>query len=158
MENVKMYIGTPCAVILCFDSYGQKISGRLYHGYSWGGIPFSSVERAFLCMEDFYNSIQFPFPGTEDRSFLEKRTGSRKERMTRMMKDEELLKKHGDMGTFIVRVQHRQNSSWQGVVTWTDRHKSIPFRSALELMKMIDEALLSEESADDDISFIEDKE
>lgn len=75
-----------------------------------------------------------------------------------MMKDEELLKKHGDMGTFIVRVQHRQNSSWQGVVTWTDRHKSIPFRSALELMKMIDEALLSEEGADDDISFIEDKE
>ncbi|MBM6948044.1 hypothetical protein H6A20_05110 [Mordavella massiliensis] len=57
------------------------------------------------------------------------------------MGDAELLKKHGDRGTFIVRVQHRQHSSWQGVVTWAEQQKTVPFRSALELLKLIDGAL-----------------
>lgn len=102
--------------------------------------------------------MQFPFPGTESRSFLKKESKHWKERVTRVMKDEELLKKHGDMGTFIVRVQHRQHSSWQGVVTWADKQKSVPFRSALELMKMIDEALTSEDVEQDSISLVENKE
>lgn len=49
------------------------------------------------------------------------------------MSDEELLNKHGDLGTFIIRVQHRQNSSWQGRITWMDEDKTVYFRSMWEL-------------------------
>lgn len=66
-----------------------------------------------------------------------------------MLGDTELLKKHGDRGTFIIRVQHRQHSSWQGVVTWTEQQKTVPFRSALELLKLIDEALDASGGPDD---------
>lgn len=158
MKDSGNYIGTPCAVVLCVNSYGQKLCGNLYHAYRRDGIPFSGVEKVFLEMEDFYNQLQFPFPGTEDRSFLKEKTQRRKERMVRVMKDEELLKRHGDLGTFIIRVQHRQHSSWQGVATWTDKQKTVPFRSALELMKLIDGALASEAEDEDKASLTEDGE
>lgn len=141
MEGSGNYIGTPCAVILCVDKAKGRISGELYHGYSGSGIPFNGVEDAFLIMEDFYDRLRYPFPGTESRSFIKKKPTNGEAEMTRMMGDAELLKKHGDRGTFIVRVQHRQHSSWQGVVTWTEEQKTIPFRSALELLKLIDGAL-----------------
>lgn len=53
------------------------------------------------------------------------------------MRDEELLRKHGELGTFIVRVQHKQNRSWQGRVTWVDKNRTCCFRSAWELLKLI---------------------
>ena len=40
--------------------------------------------------------------------------------------------------TFIVRIQYRQNASWQGQVTWAEENKTASFRSALELLKLID--------------------
>ena len=57
------------------------------------------------------------------------------------MSDEQLLQKHGDIGTFIVRVQHRQNSSWQGRITWMEEDKTIQFRSVWEMVKLIENAM-----------------
>ena len=47
----------------------------------------------------------------------------------------------GESATFIVKVQYRQNSTWQGTVIWTEKNKKQAFRSALELLKLIDGAL-----------------
>lgn len=49
-------------------------------------------------------------------------------------------------GNFIVQIRNTQNSSWQGMVTWTDSRKTQPFRSALELIKLIDSALKEDPS------------
>ena len=57
------------------------------------------------------------------------------------MSDDELLSKHGDLGTFILRVQHRQNSTWQGRITWVNENKTLQFHSVWELTKLIEEAL-----------------
>ena len=57
------------------------------------------------------------------------------------MTDEELLQKHGDIGTFIIRVQHRQNSTWQGRITWMEEDKTIKFRSVWEMIKLIENAM-----------------
>lgn len=46
-----------------------------------------------------------------------------------------------DKGTFIVKIYNRKNATWQGSVTWTERQKEQYFRSALELLKMIESAL-----------------
>ena len=66
------------------------------------------------------------------------------------MKDEELLSKHGDLGTFIVRVQHRQNSSWQGRITWMEKDKTINFRSVWEMVKLIESAVESTDTSIDE--------
>ena len=69
----------------------------------------------------------------------------------KVMSDESLLSKHGDMGSFIIRVQHRQNSSWQGRITWMEQDKTVYFRSIWEMIKLI-------ESAVDTVSKPEDEE
>ena len=70
----------------------------------------------------------------------ERQANIRQER-TRIMRDEELLSRHGDLGTFIIRVQHRQNSSWQGRITWMDKNKTVYFRSIWEMIKLVEGAL-----------------
>lgn len=43
--------------------------------------------------------------------------------------------------TFVIKVLNTQNATWQGTVTWTDGKRTESFRSALELIKLIDSAL-----------------
>lgn len=42
---------------------------------------------------------------------------------------------------FIVQIHFRRNSTWQGTVTWTDCRRTQNFRSALELVGLMDSAL-----------------
>ena len=43
--------------------------------------------------------------------------------------------------TFVVKIDHCQNNSWQGRVIWADEDKTEHFRSALELLRLMDTAL-----------------
>lgn len=47
--------------------------------------------------------------------------------------------------TFIVHITQNENASWQGQVTWADENVTKNFRSALELIKMIDGVVRTEE-------------
>ena len=51
--------------------------------------------------------------------------------------------------TFVIKVMNTQNATWQGTVTWTDGKRTEPFRSALELIKLIDSTLLEQEEEGD---------
>ena len=51
--------------------------------------------------------------------------------------------------TFVVEVIDQQNASWQGSVNWINTGKKENFRSALELIRLIDSALLSEQKDSD---------
>lgn len=44
-------------------------------------------------------------------------------------------------GTFVVDICYCENGTWQGYVVWADKNRKEYFRSALELMKLIDGAL-----------------
>lgn len=43
--------------------------------------------------------------------------------------------------TFVVRIHFRRNSTWQGTVTWADTKRTQNFRSALELVRLMDSAM-----------------
>jgi hypothetical protein len=47
----------------------------------------------------------------------------------------------GSREAFLVQILNTQNATWQGTVTWTDGKRTQSFRSALELIKLIDSAL-----------------
>lgn len=71
-----------------------------------------------------------------------------------VVEKEELKGRRAGQATFIVHVQYRQNATWQGQVTWAEKEKIQSFRSALELIKLMDSALDSqsktgEENAED---------
>ena len=42
--------------------------------------------------------------------------------------------------TFLIRVQFRQNATWQGRIEWLEGKKTRPFRSVLEMSQLIQEA------------------
>ena len=48
-------------------------------------------------------------------------------------------------GTFEITVKFMQNSTWQGQIHWIDKNQKQNFRSALEMLKLMDEALVESE-------------
>ena len=149
MERFQHYIGTPSGVVLCVNQMEKNnLQGWFYHAYSRKAVPVTCFNDLWFKMEELFDTIHFPFPGTEERSFIGKRRKNPEKQETvgalerkKVMSEKEMLNKHGDLGTFIVRVQHRQNSTWQGKVTWVDENKTMQFRSVWELTKLIAAAL-----------------
>ena len=45
---------------------------------------------------------------------------------------------------FVVSVKSQENHTWQGTVSWVEGKKQVNFRSALELLKLMDSALEKE--------------
>lgn len=49
--------------------------------------------------------------------------------------------------TFIVEIKDVQYNTWQGNISWVEGKKKEQFRSALEMIKLIDSAIESEEDS-----------
>lgn len=150
-RHSQWYIGAPNGVILCMDRRrGCELEGNLFHSYSTEPVPFSELGQMTLLMEKLFDELQFPHPGTNERSFFPRiKPYAQRQERKRIMSDEQLLQKHGDIGTFIVRVQHRQNSSWQGRITWMEEDKTIQFRSIWEMIKLIENAMDTVSASED---------
>ena len=50
--------------------------------------------------------------------------------------------------SFLVKIKYRQNSSWQGTLQWIETGKTQNFKSCLELIRLMDLAVTSGDSAD----------
>ena len=59
-----------------------------------------------------------------------------------------MAKSHG-RETFVIQILNQQNAAWQGLITWTEGRQTQPFRSTLELIKLIDSALTKEDEKAD---------
>jgi hypothetical protein len=92
-------------------------------------------------MEEYFDEIQFPMASTESRSFIKTKKDQQKKEGRKRMQDMSILNHKGDKATFIIHIQYRQNATWQGKIVWADQNKTQYFRSALEMMKLIDSAL-----------------
>ena len=47
--------------------------------------------------------------------------------------------------TFLVKIMDHEHATWQGKVTWIEGQREQYFRSALELIKLIDDAVEKEQ-------------
>lgn len=48
------------------------------------------------------------------------------------------------LATFVVRILHRENATWQGEIFWAEENRTEKFRSMLEMVRLIDSALEKE--------------
>ena len=64
--------------------------------------------------------------------------------MVMFMKDEK-KEKLTNTPTFLVEIKSCKNESWQGRLTWVEKNQTASFRSALELMKIMDSAVSNNE-------------
>jgi len=51
-------------------------------------------------------------------------------------------------GSFLVEILQTQHQTWQGKVTWLDENRQKPFRSAMELLKLIDSVVDTDDGTD----------
>ena len=119
---------------VCIDSYENSVpKGRFYNRYLPEGKTFQSVTQFLLKMEQTLDDMDFPKAYTTTRTFaspVEYETGPPGPEF-----------RMGDEATFTIRILFRQNASWQGSVTWVEGKQEQSFRSVLELILLIDNAL-----------------
>ncbi len=119
---------------ICVDSYeNSQLAGRLYNPHLKEGISFSNLMQFLKDMEILLDDMNFPQAFTSTRYFSNPIShswdGSSEEPMLQ-----------GKLATFAVKVLFRQNASWQGSISWIGQGKEQSFRSALELVFLIDSA------------------
>lgn len=70
MERSQWYVGVPNGVVLCVDHIKEgHPCGRLYHSYSRRAAAFSSMDEIVFRMDCLYNYLNYPYPGTNTRTF-----------------------------------------------------------------------------------------
>lgn len=64
----------------------------------------------------------------------------------KVMKDRERIETQSS--NFLVSIYRQENHSWQGVIQWLDTGKKVHFRSQLEMIMLMQEAMESKNGAD----------
>lgn len=142
------------AMIAVDSARDGACSGRMFED---GGRPefrFSDMHAAAMGLEAACEADRSPFPSVRKRHFIDapardgrnsKRAGGPAARRS-FMEDMKAAGTRGDLGTFLVCVQHRENGSWQGHVTWLERNRTVNFRSVWEMVQLVDEAVRNGET------------
>ena len=113
--------------IIRICSYDDKnLKGTFYNQYYSEEIAFGNLTRLLLLMEDMMNSMDCPQSSVRSRRFGKEAKIPEKNSMVQQQKLDKPV-----IATFTVRVLFRQEASWQGKT----------FRSALELIKLLDSVL-----------------
>lgn len=144
-----IHAAAPNLCSVCVDGVqAGECTGRLFHYYTDRAIPFRSRFELLACIDALCDRIGYPQAAQQPRSFRRGQPAApAKKEVERRMSKDELFAQKGRMATFVVHVMHRQNATWQGTVVWAEKNQKASFRSALELIKLMDSAV--EESLPD---------
>jgi len=113
-------------------------------------IAFFGYLSLINVMDRFLDRMQCPQAYYQYRAWQAKKSDQRQpeKEVTRFMTEEALHSKNGEKATFTIQVQFRQNATWQGTIAWMENKKIQQFRSALEMIKLMDNALAESSGSD----------
>jgi len=134
----------PNFVNVCVDKCENgEMSGRLYHKYQKEPNTFGHFMDMVKELEKLYDAIDYPQATSYKRSFLKeaKTVAVKKEDLVAVWESRTLGELKGELATFYVLVKGRANATWQGEVIWVEKGISKKFRSVMELMILMDNAL-----------------
>lgn len=118
-------------------------------------VLFYGLDDAILKIDHMLDELRCPQASTELREFDEKKNPDlsawtveerieeeKKKNLHTQYRSIETLKKNAknQLNCFIIDIMYRQNSSWQGRITWRNyskKPKKEYFRSVLELLRLI---------------------
>lgn len=139
--------GATRALVLVNDSKFGEPQGVWLSPYCEGVNHFSSFMDLMVSIDEFYTGHGFLQQAMQSRSFEKTRmtSGLKEVEATRYMTDNLFTEVTAEKSTFIVQVLFRQNATWQGKVKWVETGEETNFRSTLELLKLMDEAITKSE-------------
>lgn len=136
MLNMKF---SPCGSRICIIkilSYKDKNpAGVIQNPNLEADVSFDSLTQMFFAMDALFDDIGNPRRALAPRGLAKDqswKTGTSAEGGAK------------PLATFRVDVMFRQNASWQGNLVWLDCKEEAQFRSALELIMIMDGALRGE--------------
>ncbi len=123
--------------MICIDSYENRIlTGRIFNPFLNAEVFFHSTMEFIREMDALLQELQFPQSFFENREFCPV-----PQPLSRAAVPTAAANQKGHLATFSLRIMFRQNSSWQGSLTWMEEKQEESFRSALELLLLIDSAV-----------------
>ncbi len=142
--------GNPVArVLVCIHQVQSgEPTGEYATLYMEKPAAFSGIIEMINGLDAYFDEMDFPQAYNRYRTFDDASQPSvpagGKEPVQKL--DEQIFTtKTGGKATFVLQVLFRQNSTWQGAITWTEQQKTQRFRSTLELIKLMDSAMAANE-------------
>lgn len=129
-------------ILLSVDSYENKtVSGQFWYGCRGEGMHFSSLMELLLLIDKHLEELNSLSENTRYKSFIDPSTEQETLPDLSAVMNEHLE----SLATFKLKILFRQNSSWQGLLIWVEGKQERSFRSVLELIHLLDSALLQKE-------------
>ena len=120
--------------ILTIADYKKKrLSGVIYCPLLEKTYAFDNLMQFLLLMESLMDEASFPQRGVEHRAFQVAASTP----VVRSLSEKPATR----LATFTINVLFRQNASWQGSIIWNEQNLESHFRSVLELITLLDDAL-----------------
>lgn len=144
MNMEDFHSGAPNLCRVCVDAWaGGEVTGRLYHCYSKQPEPIGRTSDVLDSIDRLCDRLNYPARTQQPRHFgpAKPKPQTTQKKVEPQMTRQELAEQKGKMATFVVHVMYRQHSTWQGSVTWAETGEKANFRSALELIKLMDSAM-----------------
>ena len=119
---------------------GHDISGILMNEHYGFFLPFQGVRDFFTELDAFFDYVNFPMSSTQQRSFehREDRPALGKLPSIRPLSE---MRQPPQTPDFLLHIQFRRGSTWQGTLHWLSRNKVTRFRSERELVNLMLSAL-----------------
>lgn len=137
-SRIEISEGMKTSIIRIYNYRDKNPTGSFYNVYYGEEIAFGNLTRMLLLIDDMMNQMDSPQASVQSRRF----TGKAKQPERASMAQQRLpIAAQEVIATFIVKVIFRQGASWQGTLTWIEGEKEVSFRSALEMIKLMDGAL-----------------
>lgn len=124
----------PAEIKVCIvrvTSYNDRtMAGQVYNPHFADGAEFKNSSELVFLMDGMFDEMRCPEQYFKRRSFSEKTSAP----VARQLSDASVK----SLATLKIDVQFRQNASWQGTLTWSEKNMEANFRSVLELLYLID--------------------
>ena len=137
------------AIVYIDSNTDHRLVGQLYNAYYDKTVPFQNEIEFLRALESLFDSLSFPSRfenyrhfNAESKRHLSRKSGKSITEQER--KDLPMSREAAEKATFVIHVEFRRNATWQGTIHWVNEDKLKSFRSTLEMIWLIDEALDAE--------------
>ena len=147
-SNERVVTSTSMKMLVEITIYDRHImKGTIYSLHIPAPYEFTDLSHMIGKMEEVFDENRFPEAFQSTREFTPTPGGAKTFRTGRADIMKEALKKiekkkpGGSKCTFEISVKFRQSATWQGQILWAEKKVKQNFRSVLEMLKLMDEAI-----------------
>lgn len=137
----------PVFYVLADHKDNADIRGRVLDRDTVYLGKFNSIMQLPTMMDEYCGKFKYPQKTHELRTFNNENTTVAVDRGEEKMAEEKVLAK-GEKATFLVTIRYRQNATFQGSIKWLEANEERNFRSELEMIKLMDDAVIDENQDD----------